>query len=112
MKLKIKVKKEKNKWNWATPEKLNPDSQKHAVQGALILIAAGIVFIAAGLFLTTRFNTASFSNFTGTESSYPANDTENAILLFFNAPWIIGIWMLTGGLISLRKFLFPHIFRS
>jgi uncharacterized membrane protein len=69
-KVKMKKAREKDKWAWATPEKLNPDAEKHARQGAVILILMGAVLFVLGAFIVIKFKVYSFSEFTGLENTY------------------------------------------
>ena len=89
---------EKEKWAWATPEKLNPKAEKHARQGALLLIIMGAVLFALGLFIVIKFKVYSFSEFTGMEDTYRNRDQYSVIITLFSAPMLLGAFMILGGL--------------
>ena len=108
--MKRKKAKNKDKWAWATPEKLNPESRKHHLQGALLLICMGIVLLALGIYLAVKFNTTSFEKFTGLENTITNRQDHSFLMFFFNSPWIIGITMIIGGVRSIAKQRFPHLF--
>ena len=91
--MKRKKAKNKDKWAWATPEKLNPESRKHHLQGALLLICMGIVLLALGIYLAVKFNTTSFEKFTGLEYTITNRQQHSFLMLFINSPWIISfVW--------------------
>lgn len=91
------MRKEKDKWAWATPEKLNPNAQKHAKQGAVLLILMGAVLFALGLFIVIKFKVYSFSEFTGMEDTYRNRDQYSFIITLFSAPMLLGAFMILGG---------------
>ncbi len=108
--MKRKYKNSKDKWAWATPEKLNPESRKHHLQGAVILICLGAVLLSLGIFLAVKFNTTSFEKFTGLENTIQNRQNHSFLMFFFNSPWIIGGAMIIGGARSIAKQYFPHLF--
>ena len=94
----MKKRSEKDKWAWATPEKFNPESEKHARQGALLLIIMGAVLFALGLFVVIKFKVYSFSEFTGVDNTYKNRDTGSFLITLFSAPMLLGAFMILGGL--------------
>lgn len=94
---------ETDKWAWAAPEKFNPDHRKHAFQGALLLIALGVLLTALGVFLAWKFDTWSYEKFTGDTTSelLRRRSHNDIIMLIFNSPWLIGLTMITGGFLAL-----------
>ena len=97
------MRKEKDKWAWATPEKLNPNAQKHAKQGAVLLILMGAVLFVLGYFIILKFKVNSFSEFTGMEDTYRNREKYSFIITFFSAPALVGAFMILGGLGFLIK---------
>lgn len=93
----MKKAREKDKWAWATPEKLNPDAEKHARQGAILLILMGAVLFVLGAFIVIKFKVYSFSEFTGMEDTYRNRDQYSVIITLFSAPMLLGAFMILGG---------------
>ena len=98
-----KENKNAEKWAWATPEKLNPESEKHAMQGAVLLIVLGVILTAAGLYLAVKYKFFFFEEFTGLEYSRRNLERTREVIFLFNLPWIAGVFLLGGGLKELLK---------
>ena len=94
----MKKRHEKDKWAWATPEKLNPDAEKHARQGAILLILMGAVLFALGVFIVQKFKVYSFSEFTGVEDTLKNREKYAFIITLAKAPLLLGFFMICGGI--------------
>ena len=103
--------KQTEKWAWATPEKLNPEYRKQTFQGALLLIVFGALLTALGFWLAWKFDTWSVEKFTGREPSELFRRRSHGtavIMLIFNSPWLIGLTMIIGGILSLKGKYGPY----
>lgn len=102
MKIRIKKHPQNKKWDWATPEKLNPNYRKQSMQGACILIGMGIVTAAVSFLLAEYLR----ENFVSAEDK----SAVEVIQFLTCAPFCGGLAMLGAGMRSLMQQLFSHLY--
>lgn len=98
--------KNNEKWKFTEPDPHEDSPETKERKGMIFLLAAGLIFFAAGLYASWKIGALEPEKFLGKRhtayeySHYKrqGRSTENFIILTFNSPWLLGIVMISASL--------------